>query len=527
MTPAGEPADGRDRRFRIDVAKDAMAAYLSLSPLAGQDEAAGGDAEPLTVEAIVAYLRARGVKAAVDEAAIAAALANPTGSPVVVASGTPPTEPQPGWLESLFPDPPRLDGPEPLPDGSVDYRSIRQVPTVQPGTAIAIVHHPVPGKEGIDLFGQPVRARLPARAQVFVGQGADVSPDGRTIVAKVAGRPFYGGRQDRPLVKVVGVHLHEGDVTATANPVRFAGDLVVTGSLREGARVAAEGSLKVVGDAAGATVEAGQLVEVGGTIAHSRITVGGVLGVYTRLAPLVEALAGQLAALHAAVLYLTGHPAFGRVNTARVGFGQLLQVLVQNKFPSLWANIEDLTGTVRTAGEAVDTDLVELSRRLTTALAGPEFPRLRSAEELAALAAAARTVAEGLRPAAHAGTRVKVGGAVRSTISCSGDVHAGPDGLRAAEVSALGEIAVEGPIAGGSVYGRVGIAARELGCPKGTLTCLRVGPAGVITAAVARPGTVIRVGDAVRRLERDVRGLEARLAPDGTLRLTGQNQVAS
>lgn len=170
---------------------------------------------------------------------------NPTGLPVVVAEGRPPKPPQPGRAEALFSETPVLVGPKELPDGRVDYRSIRQIPTVEPGTTIAVAHDPVPGADGADVFGHPVPAAPPQPVRLVPGPGVETDPDGHRVYATIAGRPMYAEHGNRFFVSVVALYVHEGDV-------------LITGSVLDTMRVTAEGSVKILGDVSRATVNAGQ-----------------------------------------------------------------------------------------------------------------------------------------------------------------------------------------------------------------------------------------------------------------------------
>lgn len=487
-----------------------MAAYLRVNP--------GVAGAPVTAEEVLADLRSRGIRVPIDEAAVRAAVEAPTGEPVAVASGVRPTEPQPGRLEPLFPEPPQLLGP--------DQQTIRQVPYVEPGTDIAVIRDPVAGREGTDVFGQPIRARLPVRARVFLGPGTSLNDDGRTIYATVAGRPVYWGRPDRPMVRVAGAHLHQGDVTPKTGNLHFKGDVVVTGSVRETMRVAAEGSIKILGGVTVATIEAGQHVEITGVAANAKILAGGVLGVYTRVTPLLEDLVYQLDWLRTNVEYLLRHPSFQRVETQKVEFGRVIRLMLDSKLKTFPAAVRDLVTIVRNAGDAMETDVADLVKRLSMAFGDQGQSQLRSMQDLASLADTARRTREALDTVGLPLARVQVGGTLHSTISCSGDVETGPDGALYSEITALGRVTVAGRLSGGAVYGRSGIRAAQVGAPAATVTELRVGAAASVSAQVAHPGTVIRIGDTSRRLERNVKALEARLDGDGKLQIQGGDLAA-
>ncbi len=524
-------------RFRVDVAKDAMTVSLRVNPRPGHAyrladappaptlilkvERAEGEPDPVTVEEVVQHVRAQGVVAALDEEAIASALEAPTGEPVVIAAGTPPTDGQPGRVEALFAQEPQIVGPQILADGRADYRTTRQIPSVEVGTTIAVVHEPVMGVDGTDVLGRTVPAKVPRRARVVVGSGALLSEDDKKVFAAIAGRPLYQGRPEHLTVKVIALHFHDGDVDLASGNIQFKGDVVVTGSVQEQMRVSAEGSVKILGGVSRATVEAGQTVEIGGIAANSRIVGGGALGVYTRLQPIVEDLVQQLERLRATVEFLLAHPSFRRIDIEQVGVGRLVRLLLDGNLRGLPKLVLEFVNCIREVTEIVDPEVADLTRRLATAFSGPDLPKLRTVADLAELVAAARRAQFVLEVVGLEVARVRVGGAMHSVIACSGSVEVGPKGTYFSEVTANGSVRVQGRIAGGAVYGRTGITAAEAGTPMGAQTELRTGPEASIEVREIHPGVVLRVGSAARRLDVDLRGLRARLDRQGTIQLFG------
>ena len=92
------------------------------------------------------------------EEAIDQIVNNPAGcKDVVVARGVAPENGENGWFEFFF----RTNvekKPKVLEDGSVDYRDLDWFETVEKGQKLALYHGATAGVDGINVFGEPLKA---------------------------------------------------------------------------------------------------------------------------------------------------------------------------------------------------------------------------------------------------------------------------------------------------------------------------------------------------------------------------------
>src|SRR5690606_33138195 len=138
------PGLDRDARVEVAIAEDRMSATVVLArPLGGK---------PAGVAEIEAALRAAGVTAGWDQAAIARLAENPVyGEPATVARGSAPERGQDGRLEVFLPE--LSTRPAERDDGTVDYREIVVAHAVSAGDAVGRLHPPTEGKDGYDVAG--------------------------------------------------------------------------------------------------------------------------------------------------------------------------------------------------------------------------------------------------------------------------------------------------------------------------------------------------------------------------------------
>lgn len=243
-----------DGEVEFDVAADALSVHMTLIPPQG-----GRAVDLLKVKTELAV---RGIKAPVDEAALATLLSAGRGDKVLIVSGVPVTEGKAAQFENLLePNRPAIDDE----NARVDLRDLGNLQLVSAGTPLM---RRTPARQGIagqDVFGRVVTARA-VNDQFFadrlIGAAADPN-DANLLVATVAGMPSVKvrGISVNPVVDVAAVDMHSGNVT-------FDGTLRVNGDIKTGMTVRVAGDVIVSG-----TIEAA-LVEAGGNV----IVSGGIIG---------------------------------------------------------------------------------------------------------------------------------------------------------------------------------------------------------------------------------------------------------
>lgn len=141
-----------------------------------------------------------------------------------------------------------------LPDGSVDYSSIREVETVSEGDEIVQYIPATKGEEGKDVYGNVLTARPGKELPQLKGKGFLLSEDKRSYTAAVTGKITY---QSERLI-ITNLLEIEDDVTHVTGNIDFAGDLVIKGSITTGMTVKATGNITVNGHVEGAILYSGR-----------------------------------------------------------------------------------------------------------------------------------------------------------------------------------------------------------------------------------------------------------------------------
>lgn len=247
----GKDADGTvllrvridtDAKVEISVSADRMSAELDVSRRIG----CGKLADESSIRGAVA---AAGVTAGIDDAAIRHAVAlaarGERVESVIVARGEPPVRPGQRQLKYLVPLASNR-GVILRRDGTADYRNQDRMNTVRSGTVIAEIIRPTAeARDGYDITGKTIlsdagNAAAEIQAGTNVAQTARV--DGVTIlVAQASGELIV----ENNTLSIRAAHAVKGDVGLQTGNIRFNGPVYVSGSVRAGFFVVAQGEIRV------------------------------------------------------------------------------------------------------------------------------------------------------------------------------------------------------------------------------------------------------------------------------------------
>lgn len=228
----------------ITIHPNGLEARITLVPVA-KDPPGSGYWLPSLAE-LELILREAGVKAPLDQASVRAALervAEGLRVEAVAARGRPPEPGVDGRLELLV----DLAGPlAPAPDalGMVDLKSSTLIRSVKAGQPLAMIHPARAGQAGMDVLGRILPSRPGREYQPKLGARVRrAEQDPQLLVAATDGHVrFEDGRLD------VEECLHvSGDVDYASGNVGFAKSVLVEGDVKAGFSVEAGGDVEIQG----------------------------------------------------------------------------------------------------------------------------------------------------------------------------------------------------------------------------------------------------------------------------------------
>lgn len=247
-------AERQDAHFELEIAPDAMSAWMTVTP------ARGG--HPLKVDDVVPALAQAGVLFGIDEQALLQVCAAPDGGRVLAAQGKPARNGEDARFEMLV-DVTRDRRPKVGEDGLIDFRELGDIPVVDADQPLMKI---VP--ETVGFLGRNVRAEVlepvGGRPVAFPADlpGAKVdAQDPRLLRAVFKGQPVRIGDG----VMVEQVIFFKGASMASGN-IAFDGTVHIEGDVLTGMKVQASGDIIVTGTVDGGHLEAGGSIKVGGGI---------------------------------------------------------------------------------------------------------------------------------------------------------------------------------------------------------------------------------------------------------------------
>ncbi|MBR0167693.1 MAG: DUF342 domain-containing protein [Synergistaceae bacterium] len=222
-----------------------------------------------TVDEVKRSLDAHGVKVGISDDAIQSLLARKLANePVVVATGIPPIEGKDAEIE-LIKDP---DKPfDVRDDEKIDFWSRSTIVTVHPGQEIAIKHPLVNGKNGVDVTGGVAKAAVVRNVEFSFGDGLKRDEMNPLLLIATAEGQLKNERGRLVVLPELDIHR---DIDFAIGSIDFTGAVKITGAVRDGFHVAAQGNITINGPVEGADIDSqGVIVIQGGVRGMGRGTV--------------------------------------------------------------------------------------------------------------------------------------------------------------------------------------------------------------------------------------------------------------
>lgn len=181
---------------------------------------------------------------------------------IPVAFHTPAQEGKQGWIDEKI-DLSKSCKPKELNDGSIDYKNIDRFMTIQAGEVIAEIHHPKPGRNGVNIFGQPIFPQSMEHWEPKIGKNIGLTEN--QLIAEKSGIIYKSNNTIHIDTKLT----IKGSVDYSTGHIKFIGDILIHGDVMPGFRVEAQGDIHIKGNVESALI----------TSTHGNITIeGGVNG---------------------------------------------------------------------------------------------------------------------------------------------------------------------------------------------------------------------------------------------------------
>jgi uncharacterized protein (DUF342 family) len=474
---------------------------------------------PLDKEGLHRLLAENHVTHGILEAALASLYEKPTSGRLLIAEGKSPEPPVDEKVLITC----CIDGearPVILENGTADYRNLGRFPSVEAGAVLAVKQPGIPGKPGFRVDGEPVPPPPPKTVKLEAGPGATLSPDAKSVIATVSGRPVIRQTGNRYLCSVEPYLKIKGDVDLETGHIIFKGHVEIAGSVREAMRVEAAGKVFIGGEVAEATIVAeGDIVAR--SIIGSTVRAGGPKVYYEKVRQTVTEVAQLLTqALRNVEPTLQHAAARGRKLTPP---GALL-MLIDSKYQRLPQAVKELVKLLETAPQfkvkvpppwrETISSLNDLFLKFGLATEHNLENVLKALKELVSLQAEVTELASG----AQAGITAQY--VLNSDLEATGNVQVTGQGAFNSNIRAGGGVKVLGIFRGGEIEAQDNVFIGLAGSDIAVKTVIKVASNKKIEIKKSYPGVVLYVGRQVAEITKPQREIHTSLDSEGRLEIS-------
>lgn len=203
-----------------------------------------------TYDEIINELKAMKIVYGIEKEAINSLIENPAKEKLIV-RGKIVTKGTDGYIEYLFHGKDQRVDLEDV-NSKINYRDTFEVPSVKKGELIGERTPPVYGRDGVNIYGKPIKAPR-VKDPVFVpGKNVEIDNQGLKIYSLIDGKPCVRGQ----IVNVFSLHEVIGDVDIKSGNIDFSGDVVIKGNVTEGMKIKSGHNITIKGSVSGASLEA-------------------------------------------------------------------------------------------------------------------------------------------------------------------------------------------------------------------------------------------------------------------------------
>ncbi len=462
-----------------------------------------------TVEMVMEKLKEAGIVYGIDAEAVETLVAERQSLPTLVAQGRPPVDPVDGSLKFYFTE---------IGERDIDPNATRvdlydriSIPWVEPGTLLAEKIDPVPGQPGMDVYGKQIRPRNYRNPVLSVGEGVELTNEGRQAVAAREGRPVLDGKT----IKVIPSFVLPKNADASTGHIRFSGDVVINGDVLDGIEIMAGGLVEIHGLVSHAKVMGQQGVIVRKGVIGGQIRAGGISAECRAVLSVVQVLTTQLEGLLRAFRQLYRDP---RIQEAKIPEGQIIKQLLEGKFKEIPKQIAVLEDHAASSPNLFE-DFSHLVPALRKKLVGLGPASIGSIRELQPLLKSLQDLALYLEAMQAADADIEVKSLQNAFLEASGKVIINGAGCYHSTITAgKGVKAPLGLLRGGQVTVHEGnVEFKELGGPGGVTTEVTIVAKGTIIAQKVYPNVTLSIAGEKRVVRDPIRHIRAFVNEEGQL----------
>lgn len=186
---------------------------------------------------------------------------------IVVARGIAPVDGMDGTATFHIDTAKKIFKPKENDDGIVDYHDLGIVENVEKGQVLCTITPPTEGNPGMSVKGKEMPQKKGKQAPSYVGKNTELDQNATAILSKIDGQVDYSGRK----INVNETFYVKENVDNSTGDIKVVGNLVIRGMISPGFKVEAGNNIEVAGTVSSATLKAGGSIKLQGGITGSEL----------------------------------------------------------------------------------------------------------------------------------------------------------------------------------------------------------------------------------------------------------------
>ncbi|WP_055668164.1 flagellar assembly protein A [Desnuesiella massiliensis] len=391
--------------------------------------------------------------------------------------------------------------------GKIDYRNLSAIETVRPGDLLAVKIDGKPGNDGINIRGEIQKHKLSKKITLKAGNGTEIREDNK-VYATIEGKPSV----KNGVFIVNPVHEINADVDMKSGNVKFLGDVLIHGDVKQGMKIEAGNAIVIDKNVESSEVMGKGDITIKGNVILSKIFGGGEDVFKLQHLNNLEELKKQLKLLMDTVVEIKRFNLLGK----NASDGEIVKALIENKFKvisKLCINI--IRDNLLDSSE--DNEVVIAIKDKLVGLAPLKIKHFGEIDDIISLLS---MKSENMRNALSIPVTVNISYCQDSTIQSSGDIIFTGKGMYVSNIIANKSVYFNSDktiARGGTIKANSEIRCKTVGSSGGVTTKLMVGAKGHIWADVAFQNTIFAVGGREYLLENPSKNIHVYIHESGDL----------
>ncbi|MGE5473300.1 MAG: flagellar assembly protein A [Ignavibacteriales bacterium] len=446
----------------------------------------------ISAEDIYYKLSELNISTGIHDQAIIEACKTYTKKELLIASSMPAALAEDAWVEYFFTG---TDYEVTLNEnkyGKVDFKNTVDYKSSQTGDILAVKHSMKYGEAGISVTGGVINPGTPKDITLKAGNGVVIEGNGRIA------RCIKPGKAQKKIDgSMVTISINENleinkNIDIRTGNVKFSGNVIVNGSIKEAMEVASNGNINVNGDSLFSLIKSDNNIEITGNVISSKIETTEIKKISNSPCKYFDPAIALLGEIIYQIESSCGGKSLHDIYPS--GISAKVKEIIRARDPKFYNLIKNLITALKTRKyEHLNEKAEEMITALKILMNNCED--IKTLDQLYEIKAIISWSTYILMQGTEKEGNVNINYAVNSSINAKGNVRIGIKGCINCLIYSKGKVIISGIVRGGKIHSDQSVELTQVGSSTGTSTTISVSENGTIKADKVYAETVIKVGD--------------------------------